>query len=500
MQNIKKFFGKDKDCEGVKLNFELVKRHISEASDFIQELENTNLSISISEELKASDIGASLVSLQNHLSKIAIEEEERNWVNVGLAKFSDILRNKASLNLEELTYDILANLIKYVNANQGALFVIEQENNNDSHLEMVACYAFDRRKHISKRIELGEGLAGQCALEQEQIYITDVPKNYINITSGLGDAPPRCVFISPLIVNDQIYGVIEMASFEVLPQYKIEFINRLSENIASTIKNVKDSERTQSLLEASQIQTEQLRAQEEEMRQNMEELAATQEAIEAEKINMQGLLNTVNAYISMVEFWTDGIIIDANDIFLQSMGYTLSEIAGKHHSMFLTPDFKNSNEYSKFWDNLASGKTINAEALRVTKSGREIWLQAVYSPVRDNNGTIVKVIKLATDISQSKNMQVEAMQQAEMLRAQEEEMRQNMEELQTTQEELAKSYTEIEEIRRLEKERAETQISSQKKIMEQYMMKTKEKEESFKQRVKELEQQLAIFTGNGSTA
>jgi methyl-accepting chemotaxis protein len=107
---------------------------------------------------------------------------------------------------------------------------------------MLACYGYDRKKFLDKRIELVEDLVGQCVLEQDTIFITDIPKNYVHITSGLGDATPRSIYISPLRIDEKVFSVTELASLDVLNTNKIEFINRLPENVASSIKNVKDSE------------------------------------------------------------------------------------------------------------------------------------------------------------------------------------------------------------------------------------------------------------------
>jgi len=228
-------------------------------------------------------LGHSLIEMRDELRKAAEEEkkrkeedEHRNWASQGLAKFSDILR-KSNNNLEEFSYEIISQLVKYTNTNQGGMYIVNDSDKNNIIIEMKACYAFDRRKYLQKEIHVGEGLVGRCYQEKEKIYLTEIPNDYIKITSGLGDENPRALLIVPLIYNDVIYGLIEMASFKEFPPYVIEFIERVGESIAATISSIKANIQTTYLLEQSQQQAEEMAAQEEEMRQNMEELRATQE-------------------------------------------------------------------------------------------------------------------------------------------------------------------------------------------------------------------------------
>ena len=118
---------------------------------------------------------------------------------------------------------------------------------------------------------------GRCYQEHEKIFLTEIPDDYIKITSGLGDDNPKCLLLVPLVYNDVIYGIIEIASFNIYRPFEIEFIERISESIAATISSVKANIQTTMLLEQSQQQAEEMTSQEEEMRQNMEELRATQE-------------------------------------------------------------------------------------------------------------------------------------------------------------------------------------------------------------------------------
>ncbi len=163
---------------------------------------------------------------------------------------------------------------------RGGIYLLKGDKAEKEYLELISCYAYERHKFIDKRIEIGQGLIGQCFLEKEVIILKDIPNEYIFITSGLGEALPTYIAIIPIKQENKIEGVLEFAFFQELEPYKIDFLNKLGESIASFVSANTLNAQTKKLLEQSQMQTEQLRAQEEEMRQNMEEMQATQEEMQ----------------------------------------------------------------------------------------------------------------------------------------------------------------------------------------------------------------------------
>ena len=262
-------------------------------SQFANEIGTGNFEINFTPLSEEDVLGDSLLKMRNSLKDVAADDKKRNWATQGMAQFADILRTNTE-GLDALANNIVINLVKYVGANQGALFVVNDNHAKDLYLELIASYAWDKKKYIEKKVQQGEGLIGQAWQEADVIYITEVPQNYVSITSGLGGANPSSILIVPLTVNEVTYGVIELASFSLFEPFQIEFIKKLAENIASTLSTAKTNERTKFLLEQSQQQAEEMRAQEEEMRQNMEEMQATSEESERKSLNYEAAIQRLN--------------------------------------------------------------------------------------------------------------------------------------------------------------------------------------------------------------
>lgn len=133
-------------------------------------------------------------------------------------------------------------------------------------------------------------MVGTCAAEKEIVHITEIPQDYIEVTSGLGGSNPNTLILVPLKIDQEVLGVIEVASFNKFRPYEIEFLQKLSESVASTIRSVKVNAKTSELLEKSQEQAEMMAAQEEEMRQNMEEMQTTQEEMKRKEDILKQIL------------------------------------------------------------------------------------------------------------------------------------------------------------------------------------------------------------------
>jgi methyl-accepting chemotaxis protein len=118
--------------------------------------------------------------------------------------------------------------------------------------------------------------------------------------------------------------------------------------------------------------------------------------------DVDGQLTAINKSQAVIEFEMDGTIITANDNFLNPMGYTLDEVQGQHHSIFVEPEVRMSSEYKEFWATLNRGEYTTGQYKRIGKNSKEVWIQGSYNPIIDQNGKPFKVIKFATDITEQK--------------------------------------------------------------------------------------------------
>jgi len=267
--------------------------NVKKASGFISDLTDGNYEVEwnglndSNRKLNESTLAGNLLALRDKLKRVKLEDERRNWVNEGLAAFSEIVRSHQQ-NMDILCEQSVNYMVRYLNAQQAGLFVLEGEDDNQ-HLKLVSCYAFSRKKYIDKRVNIGDGLIGQAYLEGDTIRLKQIPPGYTHITSGLGEATPRFLAIVPFKYDQKTPALIEISSFLDLEEHQLQFLERAGEHLASAIVSSQNTLKMRELLESASQNEEQMRQREEELRQNMEELQATQEQLLRQQREKSGL-------------------------------------------------------------------------------------------------------------------------------------------------------------------------------------------------------------------
>lgn len=374
---------------------------IGEMADKINDLvENLRNTASFAEKIGHGDfesdfnplsevdtLGNALLSMRDSIQQSAQRDDERNWIVTGLAEIGDILPSISTIEeLGELVSEYVTNKIGAV---QGAFYTVNDEDKENPIIEMNASYAYNKKKYLKAQFKFAEGLVGQAAIEQDTIVRTEIPDDYMTISSGiLGDQKPKCILITPLITNEKVYGVLEFAGFERFSHREIEFVEEISEIIARTVFNIKVRENTEKLLFESQKMSSELRVQQEVLRQNAEEMEATQEELQRTNKELETQIREVqratdrtrllleNASEVITIYEADATIRYISPSVEKILGYTQEEMIGIRDIAYVHPD--GVEAYEQMFKDLLDkpDEKVTIEFSYQTKSGQRIWLEA----------------------------------------------------------------------------------------------------------------------------
>ncbi|WP_333294298.1 HAMP domain-containing protein [Microcoleus sp. CZ3-B4] len=235
-------------------------------------------SISVATEGEVAIVKDNLNQMIANLRETTHKNTEQDWLKTNLAKFTRMLQGQR--DLETVSKLILSELTPLVSAQHGVFFLMESIE-HDPFLKLLSTYAYRERKHLGNRFSLGEGLVGQCALEKERILLTEVPENYVKISSGLGESSPLNVVVLPVLFEGQVTAVIELASFRRFSEIHLTFLDQLTESIAIVLNTIAASMRTEELLKQSQSLTEELQTQQRELTETNKRLEQQAQSLRA---------------------------------------------------------------------------------------------------------------------------------------------------------------------------------------------------------------------------
>ena len=245
-------------------------RAIAEVSTAVTKGDLTR-SISVEAQGEVAELKDNINQMIANLRETTERNAAQDWLKTNLASISGMLQGQRDLTA--VTQLIMSEVTPTVNAQHGALFVAEPSADGGSELVLAASYGFTAPEGDGwGRFRIGEGLVGQAAIERKTIAVTDLPPGYITLRSGLGEVAPAGILVMPILFEDQVLGVIELASISAFSDVHRDFLDQIAETIGVVINTIRANMRTEELLEQSQSLTQELQKQSEELRNTNDEL------------------------------------------------------------------------------------------------------------------------------------------------------------------------------------------------------------------------------------
>lgn len=346
-------------------------------------------------------LGQSLLLMRNNLITTQNKETEQTKIAKGKELIEEVLRfnNK----LEDLSYQTLATLVDYTDAVQGTFYIYNEETKK---LHNIATYAYNRRKYTKKEFSLGQGLIGAAAYEKDIIYRTEIPKNYTTITSGiLGDKKPKAIIITPLLGDEKLQGVIEIASLQnKIEDDTISLMRELSNIIGQTVFNLRVNERTEKLLLESRNMTYKLKKNEDELTRNAETMQQTQIELEDTNRKLANQISEVekasSRLYSLLENASEVISIYNQNGIVTYQSPSIKHILGLDPTLNIGnsgfeiyPDTETNNKIQNTFENLIKNpeQPISFEYTFKKNNKDEIWIESTGRNLLNNpaiNGII----------------------------------------------------------------------------------------------------------------
>src|SRR5688500_6899005 len=255
-------------------------RAIREVSTSVTQGDLTR-SIDVEAQGEVAELKDNINQMIGNLRETTEANEQQDWLKTNLARISGLMQGQR--DLRTVSRMIMSELTPTVSAQLGAFYMSDSGNGNgggEATLRLIASYGYKKRKNLSNEFQLGEGLVGQAAVEKMPIVVKNAPDDYVKITSGLGEGEPVNIIDLPVLFEDQVLGVIELASFEPYSEIHLTFLEQLMETIGVVLNTLIANLRTEELLQQSQSLTQELQSQSEELQSRQEELKQSNAELE----------------------------------------------------------------------------------------------------------------------------------------------------------------------------------------------------------------------------
>ncbi len=438
-----------KQTEIEKANIDLEANIKTKTSDLMQSLENAQATEEElrqnMEELQATQDEIEtqrqrLVESQIDMTRVDGELRERQqlmehsqWLESNLSDFDELMRQYYDKSLADFSEIIILKLAQLLSATQGAFYVYEEAQ---AHLYMTAGYACTPQTVKKSVFKVGEGLVGQLVKTKKMMHINNLPVDSVLVESALTKVRSKTLVLMPMLYNEDIQGVIEVAVLHDINDLHLEFLQRLARNVATMLQSIRGILRTQKLLEQSQKIATQLQ-------ENARELENTKQEVERKAGEFRNQFEAIDHAMVVLEYTIDGDVLSVNENFEEISGYAQSELVGKHHSTFLSEKYLKSEEYRQLWHKIRNNDFVESEYECRSKQGANFWLHTNYYALGEGRGKKIRV--LAHDTTKEKEQERKIFEQIKTLHENEDLMHQQFETLHNLQEENEQKTTQLQE-------------------------------------------------------
>ncbi len=232
-------------------------------------------------------LGLTMKDMIDTLRTAKTGNDNQNWIKTGQTKLNDRMRGE--LKIVTLAKNVITFLATYIGAQAGMFYIVDKPHGREgtSRLKLLGSYAHVERKNLANEFEFGEGLVGQAALEQQSILVTQVPRDYMCIQSGLGEAVPKNILVLPFFYENAVKGVIELGTLTAFTEVQLDFLDQVMTNVGIAVHTSESRTEVHELLLQSQTQSQELQCREEELRQTNEELAERTHELERQQENIR---------------------------------------------------------------------------------------------------------------------------------------------------------------------------------------------------------------------
>ncbi len=263
------------NVNGLAANLTTQVRAIAEVSTAVTKGDLTR-SITVEAQGEVAALKDNINEMILNLKDTTQKNMEQDWLKTNLARFTRMLQGQRDMTT--VAQMVLSELAPLVDAQQG-VFYVNTSSNGEPLMRLLGGYAYKKRKNLANEFQAGEGLVGQCTLERERILVTNVPNNYVYVSSGLGEAPPNNIVVLPVLFEGDVKAVIELSTFQTFSDTHLTFLDQLTESIGIVLNTIAANTRTEDLLQQSQSLAAELQSQQDELKKTNEQLEQQAESL-----------------------------------------------------------------------------------------------------------------------------------------------------------------------------------------------------------------------------